>query len=131
MNLKHVQGQTERKVINYSPLHENQNWLFDLFYDRTVFEIQTTQLNLPLKDNNATIPLPIFAGYAGIATSTYETALRVVRNVVRREDARFGVGLRHDRRMSIESGAGQLIRYFPYWESSGSMGSPSEMVASS
>ena len=146
MNLKHVQGQTERKVINYSPLHENQNWLFDLLYDRAVFEIQTTQLNLPLKDNNATIPLPIFAGYAGIATSIYETALRVVRNVVRREDARFGVGLRHDRRMSIESGAGQLIpnifqlssgetallnRYFPYWESSGSMGSPSEMVASS
>ena len=109
MNLKHVQGQTERKVINYSPLHENQNWLFDLLYDRAVFEIQTTQLNLPLKDNNATIPLPIFAGYAGIATSIYETALRVVRNVVRREDARFGVGLRHDRRMSIESGAGQLI----------------------
>ena len=109
MNLKHVQGQTERKLINYSPLHENQNWLFDLLYDRAVFEIQTTQLNLPLKDNNATIPLPIFAGYAGIATSIYETALRVVRNVVRREDARFGVGLRHDRRMSIESGAGQLI----------------------
>ncbi len=109
MDLKHMRGQTERKVINYSPLHDNQNWLFDLLYDRAVFEIQTTELNLPLKDNNATFPLPIFTGYAGIATSTYETTLRVVRNVVRREDARFGVGLRHDRRISIEARAGQLI----------------------
>ncbi len=109
MNLKHMQGQTERKVINYSPLHENQNWLFDLLYDRAVFEIQTTQFSLPVKDSNATIPLPVFAGYSGIATSTYETVLRIVRNVVRREDARFGVGPRNDRRISIESGGGQLI----------------------
>ena len=96
MNLKHVQGQTERKVINHSPLHENQNWLFDLLYDRAVFEIQT-------------VPGPIFARYSGIATSTYETALRIVRNVVRREDARFGVGLRNNRRVSIESKLGPII----------------------
>ena len=109
MNLKHVQGQTERKVINYSPLHENQNWLFDLLYDRAVFEMQTTQLKLPVNDGNTTFPLPIFAGYSGIATSTYETTLRIVRNVMRREDARFGVGLRNDRRITIESTQGQLI----------------------
>ena len=109
MNLRHMQGQTERKVINYSPLHENQNWLFDLIYDRAVFEIQTHQFNLPVNNSNTTLPLPIFAGYSGTATSIYETALRIVRNVVRREDARFGVGLRNDRRISIESGMGQLI----------------------
>ena len=109
MNLKHVQGQTERKVINYSPLHENQNWLFDLLYDRAVFEIQTSQFNLPVNNSNTTFPLPIFGGYSGTATNIYETALRIVRNIVRREDARFGVGLRNDRRISIESGMGQLI----------------------
>ena len=109
MDLKHVQGQTERQVINYSPLHENQNWLFDLLYDRAVFEMQTPQVNLPVNDNKATIPLPVFSGYSGFATSTYETALRIVRNITRQEDARFGVGRRNDRRISIESGTGQPI----------------------
>ena len=109
MDLKHVQGQTERKVIHYSPLHENQNWLFDLLYDRAVFEIQTTQVSFPVNNSKTTIPLPIFNGYSGTATSTYETALRIVRKVIKKEDARFGVGLRNDRKISIESGAGQLI----------------------
>ena len=109
MDLKHLEGYTERKVINYSPLRENQNWLFGLLYDRAVFEIQTPSINMPVRDSNTTVPLPVFAGYSGIATGTYEVALQIVRSVVRREDARFGVGLRNDRRISIESGLGQLI----------------------
>ena len=109
MDRKHMQGQTERKVINYSPLHENQNWLFDLLYDQAVFEMRTTHVNLPVNKNNTTIPLTVIAGYSGIATNTYETVLRIVRKITRREDARFGVGPRNDRRISIESGTGQLI----------------------
>ena len=108
-DLKHMKGRTERKVINYSPLHENQNWLFDLLYDRAVFEMQITHCRLPVNDSNTSIPLQIFAGYSGIATSTYETALQIVRDVTRRQDARFGVGRQNDRRISIEAGAGQLI----------------------
>ncbi len=30
MEPKRLQGYSGRRVINYSPLHENQNWLFDL-----------------------------------------------------------------------------------------------------
>ena len=33
MNLKHLQGYTDRKIINYSPLLYNQNWLFEVLYD--------------------------------------------------------------------------------------------------
>ncbi len=40
MNLSHLAGHTERKIINYSPLGDNQNWLFDLAYDLSVFEPQ-------------------------------------------------------------------------------------------
>ena len=110
MDMKHIVGQTERKVINYSPLHENQNWLFDLLYDQAVLEMRTTPVNLPVNNSKTlTVPVPVLAGYSGIATSTYEAALRIVRKITRREDARFGVGLRNDRRMSIESGTGQLI----------------------
>ena len=32
---------SNRKIINYSPLRENQNWLLDLIYDHQVFEATT------------------------------------------------------------------------------------------
>ena len=73
-----MQGQTGRKVISYSPLHENQDWLFDVAYDRAAFEIRTRQISLPVNDGNTTFPLPVFLGYSGYATRTYETALQIV-----------------------------------------------------
>ena len=84
MDLKHMQDHTERKVINYSPLHENQNWLFDVIYDRAAFEIQTRQVNLPLNDGNVTVPLPVFSGYSGDAARMYEAVLRIVRSIAKR-----------------------------------------------
>ena len=108
MDTKRIEGYTDRKLIEYSPLHANQNWLLDLLYDRAVFEFQTLEVSLPVRESNAGVPLPVFTGYSGSATSTYEIALRIVRNVVRRDDARFGVGRRNDRRISIESGMGQV-----------------------
>ena len=69
MDLKRLTGQTSRKVISYSPLHDNQNWLFEVIYDRAAFELQTHNLNLPVNDGNTTIPLPVFSGYSGHATS--------------------------------------------------------------
>ena len=105
MDLKHMQGQTERKVINYSPLHDNQNWLFGVIYDRSAFELQTgnVPINLPIENATHSVPLPLFLGYSGDATNTYETALRIVRAVTRREDARFGIGRRLNRVVSLES----------------------------
>ena len=39
MNLTHRKGHTERTVINCSPLRDNANWLFDVIYDFSVFEL--------------------------------------------------------------------------------------------
>ena len=39
MDLEHMSGSTNRKVVNYSPLHDNQNWLFEVIYDRVAFEV--------------------------------------------------------------------------------------------
>ena len=103
MSLKRIQGYTSRRVIDYSPLHDNQNWLFEVVYDRAAFEVQTHRLNLPINDSNATFPLPVFSGYSGHATRTYETALQMVRIVTRREDARFGIGRRNNRVVSLVS----------------------------
>ena len=110
MNLEHIEGVTSRKVVDYSPLHDNQDWLFDLAYDRAVLELQTRNLNLPVKNAEATVPLPIFAGYSGEAASTYELALQIVRSVTQREDVRFGIGKRQNRVVSLVSDSiGELV----------------------
>ena len=109
MNLRHLVGQTSRKVISHSPLHDNQNWLFGVIYDRAAFEIQTSNFSLPGGDGKTAFPLPIFSGYSGQATNTYDTALQIVRTVTRKVDARFGIGPRNNRVVSIESTSGQLV----------------------
>ena len=106
MDMKHISGYTNRKVIASSPLHENQDWLFDVAYDRAAFEIQTPQINLPANDGSTTFPLPVFLGYSGYATRSYDTALQIVRTVMRRGDIRFGIGRRHNRVVSIMSELG-------------------------
>ena len=103
MGLKHLQGQTDRKVISYSPLHDNQNWLFDVVYDRAAFEMQTRQVNLPVNNSDITIPLPLFSGYSGDAARMYDTTLRIARSITRRQDARFGIGRRRNRVVSLTS----------------------------
>ena len=110
MELKNVVGQTSRKVINYSPLHDNQNWLFDVIYDQTAFELQTHNLPLSINEKNQLIRFPVFGGYSGKATSVYEIALQIVRGVINEnENTRFGIGERHNRVVSIMEGKKQLV----------------------
>ena len=109
MDLKHLAGQTSRKVVSYSPLHDNLNWLFGVIYDRAAFELQTRNYNVPVNDGKTTFPLPMFSGYSGHATMTYEMALQIVRTVTRRSDARFGIGRRSNRIVSIQSATGPLV----------------------
>ena len=104
MDLKHLQGYANRKIINYSSLHDNQNWLFEVLYDRAAFEILTTQ-----RINDQTFPFPVFLGYSGNATSTYETSLSIVRSVTATPDARFGIGTRRNRVVSVESDTVQIV----------------------
>ena len=104
MDLEHLQGHTNRKIITYSPLYDNQNWLFDVLYDRSVFEIQ-----ISIQDSNNTSSLPVFAGYAGNATSIYETALQIVRSITKSQNARFRIGGRLARTVSLIGEAKQIV----------------------
>ena len=110
LELKHLKGYTSRKVINYSPLRDNQNWLFEVIYDRAVFEIQTPRFNIPVENSQRTIPVPVFRGYSGQATHTYEIALQIVRNIIKEgQNIRFGIGERHNRVVSVQGESGQLV----------------------
>ena len=104
MNLKHIQGRTDRKIINYSPLQDNQNWLFEVVYDRCAFEVRTisSQVFIQNKDALQPVNLPIFANYDGVANTIYEIALNIVRQIFRSdENLRFGIGKRQNRKISL------------------------------
>lgn len=77
MDRKRLQGYTNRKIVNYSPLHGNQNWLFEVAYDSRVF-----------LDPHA--------------NSTYNVSLEVARKIFRSDqNLRFGIGRRQNRQISL------------------------------
>ena len=116
MDLSHLVGYTDRRIINYSPLHDLQKWLFDLAYDRAAFELQTGNPgNLAIREADNTfsplpVGLPLFFGYQGPATNTYEVVLSVIRKTLRLGNtSRLGIGSRKDRVISIIQGQEQLV----------------------
>ena len=97
-------GQTDRKVITYSPLLELQNWLFSVAYDRAAFEAKTMPINIGGPEHPVQVPL--WRGYEGDATRVYEEALNIVRVVVNKSPpvSRLGIGGRHRRSLIMMSG---------------------------
>ena len=116
MDVTHIVAHTDRRVMSYSPLRDIQNWLFDLAYDRAAFEVQTRRVgNLAVRaaDNTyAPLPmeLPLFLGYQGPATRTYDIVLSVIRQALKLDNTgRLGVGSRADRVISVMQGERQLV----------------------
>ena len=94
MNLKRMQGYTDRKIINDSPLHDNQNWLFEVVYDRAAFEINTRYLTI----RDKVLSVPLFEGYSGVSASIYGFILSVIRTIFRMDgNLRFEIENRHNR----------------------------------
>ena len=108
-DIRNLTGTTPRRVIATSPLHDNQNWLFDVIYDMTAFELETRESRSPVEDGGTSDSLPLFVGYTGRSTQMYIAVLQIVRVVTRREDARIGIGRRNRRVVSIESDSGRLV----------------------
>ena len=108
MKLDHVLGYTNRKIINYSPLHDNQNWIFEILFDRYAFERLTTLHSFPILDAHGKperINLPVFTGHKGTATDIYNIILSIVRIIFRADgNLRLGIGTRLDRKVSLMRG---------------------------
>ena len=105
MQLRHLKGHSDRTVINYSPLHDNENWLFDLAYDFSVFELKTRHITVPVavpgRPKGVNLPFSVFDGYSGRARAVYDIALRVVQAIIPGSNVRFGIGTRNHRVVSI------------------------------
>ena len=90
MDLKHLQGHTNRKVINYSPLIDNQNWLFDVAYDMYLYDRSTKRV--------------------ADSTSAFEIAQQIVKLIINKGQAvRLGIGKRHRRIFSVMESDQQLV----------------------
>ena len=99
-NLERTEGHTSRKIIDYSPLRDNQNWLFDIVYDKAAFELRIILTNQPVPDI-----LTI-----GDATNIYKIALQVVRNVMKNNQVtEFRIGNRHNRVVSLVGSSGHIV----------------------
>ena len=89
--------ETTRRVINYTSLHDIQDWLFGVAYDRAVFEGRS--FNLPLQNLgiNQSGSLPVWGGYSGNSTNVHNITLDVIRRTMRSNEV---VNLRIGRRQS-------------------------------
>lgn len=101
--LKHIKGYADRKIIQHSPLRENQNWLLDLTYDSSVFEIKIQNQPISTGPDKGPIYRPIFLGHSGPATLLYyQIVLSILRIIFQAgKNLRFGVNSRHDRKISL------------------------------
>ena len=87
MDLKKMTGYTSRRVIDYSSLRDNQNWLFDVIYDSAVFGKQ-----------------------AGGATSISNIVVQIIRSVMDRDqNVSLGIGGRLNRFISIMENEKTLV----------------------
>ena len=62
-DLKRFEGLSNRKVIEYAPMKENQSWLLDLIYDSFVIDRRLVPLNNS-NDPNAQVGIIVQAGPA-------------------------------------------------------------------
>lgn len=96
IKLKGIQGISERNIINYSPLRENQNWLLDLIYDRFAVERKTVELNL--EEQN----LSVLRNTGGVATKILNEVEKFLLRLFQAEPPiKWGVGNRGRRQIIV------------------------------
>ena len=110
MNLTHMRGYTDRRVINYSSLRDNQNWLFDLTYDQFVLEGLRTTVQMPIGNSGETLVLPALVDVSGKSALLNAIALKVVQGVIRNnQGASFNIGPRQSRVVSLQGTSGIIV----------------------
>ena len=105
LDYERIVGHTNRAIVCSSPMVDNQNWLFDVIYDRSAFELQLSDLLVTIGDDPQPKRTRVFEGYAGPASTIYNTVIQTIRVITGVSDARIGVGQRRNRIVAIQSPA--------------------------
>lgn len=92
--LKRLSNRSNRTIINYSPLKDNQNWLLDILFDKYVLELKTEAVQ--------NIGLPLFLGHHGESSSIHNGIVKFLQLLFQTSDIlRLGVGKRRARQIEI------------------------------
>ena len=85
---KNMLGKTNRRIINYAPLRDNQNWLFGLVFDSYVHDSEQD----------------------GEATNILKAAVTIVRTITqKRGTLKLGIGKRRNRAIALNLDGRRLI----------------------
>ena len=99
-----VVGTTDRRVIASSSLRANQNWLFDVVYDSLTFEAQRqTRWVSAEQIHLLSSTVEELVTYEGTATTLFDAALRITRQVLQQPDLRFGIAPRQSRAVGVQA----------------------------
>jgi len=110
VQMSQLAGHTSRTIVATSPLRENCDWLFDVTYDMLVAERQTYwDREQATQGQEPVTVLRERMTFEGQATASWQAALMVLREIVGEPDARFTVGDRRGRALSVETGNGQFV----------------------
>lgn len=108
-----VHGATQRQILAHSPLQYVINWLFDLVYDRAVFELKSESTPGAARTHESSdkhVPESLFLRYNGDASEAYNVACQVLQAILpSTKDVRFGIGRRQNRNLTVESSSGSVV----------------------
>ena len=101
---RHYVNSTNRNVISHSPLRNNQNWFFEIAYDRGVLELQEHRslITRPIKGKPVSLSL-VQPTYSGVATNAFQVANDIVREIIGLYDGQLDIGDRWDRAVAVVS----------------------------
>ena len=103
-------GSTSRRVVNYSSLAGNANYIYDLIYDRAAFETRTIHVPLGQANQGPRPNIPVLAAPEGIATDAYNLVLTVLRTIVGTSATiRFGIGPRRNRTVALMDADTEIV----------------------
>ena len=88
-NVSQLEGSTNRRILDYTPLRHNQDWIFNVAFDRSLRS-------------------PAVAQYARDIISA---VMSILRQIIQEENVTLGYGPRYSRTLSVERTAddGQMI----------------------
>ena len=110
LTYERMAGRTSRRIIATSPLRENQNWLLDLVYDRSVSELRTSFRIATANEGAESTLIRVFEGYSGTATTLFTTVNELLRTIIGIPDASIRVGPRRNRIVAIHSDTEDLTQ---------------------
>lgn len=98
---KRTTRRSDREIICTAPLKNNLNWLLDVLLDRSISEIKTTNIPLPVQ-GGSNINIPMFQGFDGENQKLIAAVTNVLKAIIRVDgNIRLGFGTRHNRIVTV------------------------------